>query len=258
MMHFLIIFLTLGVAPAFGADSPAFASQAKRLQEAKVLTQKGKYLEAQKVYDQILSQKKLTNKEREALEGSRQHLAIKILFSSLPSQNSFTYVVLKDDTLGKIAKKFNTTIELIQKSNGLKTNHIQADMKLKILKGKLSIKVDKSENRMTVFLDKNRLKWYSVSTGKQNSTPIGTFRIVTKIENPTWYYAGLAIPPKSDKNDLGTRWMGFNLPGYGIHGTTEPEKLGIQASKGCVRMHNRAVEELFDLIPVGTQVAISN
>lgn len=258
MAHFLILLLLLGAPPAWSADSPAFASQTKRIQKARVLAQQGKYLEAQRLYDQALAQKKLTKEERVKLETARQNLAIRILYANLPAKNSFIYTVLKDDTLGKIAKKFNTTIELIQKSNGLKSNHIQPDMKLKILKGKLSIKVDKSENRMSVFLDKNRLKWYSVSTGKKNSTPVGTFRIVTKIENPTWYYAGLAIPPGSDKNDLGTRWMGFNLQSYGIHGTTEPEKLGIQASKGCVRMHNRDVEELFDLIPIGTQVAISN
>ncbi|MBM3248214.1 MAG: L,D-transpeptidase, partial [Candidatus Omnitrophica bacterium] len=55
---------------------------------------------------------------------------------------------------------------------------------------------------------------------------------------------------------LGTRWMGFDIPEYGIHGTTEPESIGKQATKGCVRMINKDVEELYSILPVGTEVTI--
>ena len=57
---------------------------------------------------------------------------------------------------------------------------------------------------------------------------------------------------------LGTRWMGFDITGYGIHGTTEPDKIGQQVTAGCVRMRNEEVEELYTLIPVGTEVTIQD
>ncbi|MDD2987629.1 MAG: L,D-transpeptidase [Zoogloea sp.] len=41
-----------------------------------------------------------------------------------------------------------------------------------------------------------------------------------------------------------------------IHGTPDTEPMGVPLSIGCVRMRNRDVAELFDLVPVGTVVEI--
>ncbi len=41
-----------------------------------------------------------------------------------------------------------------------------------------------------------------------------------------------------------------------IHGTPDSEPMGVPLSIGCVRMRNRDVAELFDLVPVGTLVDI--
>jgi lipoprotein-anchoring transpeptidase ErfK/SrfK len=116
--------------------------------------------------------------------------------------------------------------------------------------------VDKSQNLLFLKRNGEVVKTYVVSTGKDNSTPIGTFKIVNKLENPTWYKAGAVIPPDSPDNILGSRWLGFDLKGYGIHGTTEPNNLGEQVTLGCVRMKNQEVEELFDIVPLGTEVII--
>jgi len=50
--------------------------------------------------------------------------------------------------------------------------------------------------------------------------------------------------------------MGFDLESYGIHGTNKPEELGLQITLGCVRMRNGDVEEVFDIVPTGTEVLI--
>ena len=95
-----------------------------------------------------------------------------------------------------------------------------------------------------------------MATGKDNSTPIGTFKIVTKIPNPVWYKQGAVVPPDSPENILGTRWMGIDKQGYGIHGSVDPNAIGKQVTAGCVRMNNGDVEELFALVPIGTEVTI--
>ena len=41
-----------------------------------------------------------------------------------------------------------------------------------------------------------------------------------------------------------------------IHGTPESTPLGQSGSKGCVRMRNADIMELFDLVPVGTEVNV--
>jgi lipoprotein-anchoring transpeptidase ErfK/SrfK len=116
--------------------------------------------------------------------------------------------------------------------------------------------VDKSQNILILKTDDEIVKTYIVSTGANNSTPVGTFRIVNKLVNPTWYKAGAVVPASSPENVLGTRWLGFNLPGYGIHGTTEPQNLGKQVTQGCVRLSNQDVEELYAIVPIGTEITI--
>ena len=85
---------------------------------------------------------------------------------------------------------------------------------------------------------------------------MGTFKIITRIPNPVWYTQGAVVPTDSPENVLGSRWMGIDKKGYGIHGTIDPEAIGKQATAGCVRMTNRDAEELFDIVPVGTEVTI--
>ena len=121
-----------------------------------------------------------------------------------------------------------------------------------------TILVDKSDNTLTLKEDGAVLKTYVVSTGSDNSTPVGIFKVTTKLENPTWYRPGAVLGPHDKRNQLGTRWIGISKKGYGIHGTTEPEKLGRQASAGCIRMKNTDVEELYSLVRPGTEVIIRN
>jgi lipoprotein-anchoring transpeptidase ErfK/SrfK len=101
---------------------------------------------------------------------------------------------------------------------------------------------------------------YRVGLGKDGRTPRGSFTIEVKQENPVWWKDGQAIPFGDPENVLGTRWMGFEdrpgTSGYGIHGTTEPETIGLNRSMGCVRMRNEEVQELFDFVPRGTSVEI--
>jgi lipoprotein-anchoring transpeptidase ErfK/SrfK len=185
-----------------------------------------------------------------------EDINLKVLFSSLATPSTKVYEVKPGDSLDKIAKPFNTTVELIKKSNNLNTNIIRAGQKLRIWTGKFSILVDKSQNTLILKSDDEIIKTYRVSTGLNNSTPVGNFKITSKLVNPTWFKAGAAVPPESPENVLGSRWMGFDLPGYGIHGTIQPETIGQQITAGCVRMKNQDVEELYSIVPFGTEVTI--
>ena len=80
--------------------------------------------------------------------------------------------------------------------------------------------------------------------------------VVNKLVDPVWYRQGAVVPPDSPENILGTRWMGISEKGYGIHGSVDPEAIGYQVTAGCVRMLNAEVEELYDIIPLGTEVTI--
>ena len=79
-------------------------------------------------------------------------------------------------------------------------------------------------------------KVYSVAVGKDTTpSPTGTFTIVNRLTNPTYYHKGLVIP-QGPQNPIGNRWIGLSQKGYGIHGTNAPHSIGKAASHGCIRM----------------------
>jgi lipoprotein-anchoring transpeptidase ErfK/SrfK len=87
----------------------------------------------------------------------------------------------------------------------------------------------------------------------KSPSPAGSFTILNRITDPTWYTKGKIVPP-GKANPLGTRWLGLSVKGYGIHGTNIPSSIGRNASHGCIRMRNRDVEQLFELVSVGDVV----
>jgi lipoprotein-anchoring transpeptidase ErfK/SrfK len=183
-----------------------------------------------------------------------------LLFSNIITPDSELYTVQPGDSLGRIASRYSTTIDLIKKANKLKSDLIIPGMRLKVQNKPFHILVDNTQCTLTVLLGDEVIKTYDVATGKNNTTPIGDFKIRDKLVDPVWYNKGLAISPDSPENVLGTRWMGLTTPepGYGIHGTTEPESIGYQSTEGCVRMRNEDVDELYSIIPIGTPVTVIN
>lgn len=97
---------------------------------------------------------------------------------------------------------------------------------------------------------------YPVAVGKESTpSPAGTFKIVNRIENPTYYHPGVVVGPGA-ANPLGNRWIGLNQRGYGIHGTNLPKSIGKAASHGCIRMAKVDLEDLFKQVRPGDEVEI--
>lgn len=122
--------------------------------------------------------------------------------------------------------------------------------------------IDKKTNRLHVFLNGYIVYTFPVGTGKQKyQTPTGTFKIITKVYEP--WYIPKNIPGNHPSNPLGTRWLGLDVPNtggykYGIHGTNNPHSIGHYVSQGCIRMHNKDVEFLYEHLPLNTIVIIKD
>lgn len=125
--------------------------------------------------------------------------------------------------------------------------------------------VDLSQLRLFLYQGDQLLRSYPVAAGQPAyPTPTGSYRVVSKVMNPTWY------PPNSDwakdakpippgiANPLGTRWIGTSAPGVGIHGTPDDASIGTHASHGCIRMHIPDVEALFPDVVIGMRVVIQS
>jgi len=126
------------------------------------------------------------------------------------------------------------------------------------------IVINREINRLYLYDGTKLFRTFSVATGQAiYPTPRGRWHIVVKWKNPWWYppiqddwAKGLKPVPPGPSNPLGTRWMGLNAPGVGIHGTDEPASIGYSASHGCIRMHVPDAEWLFDHVDVGATVYI--
>ena len=112
------------------------------------------------------------------------------------------------------------------------------------------------DRKLALVEDGRAVKVYRVAVGANSSpSPTGTFTVVRRLTEPTYYHPGVVIPPGAD-NPLGTRWIGLDRKGYGIHGTNQPRSIGHAASHGCIRMSRADLEELFTMVRVGDPVEI--
>jgi lipoprotein-anchoring transpeptidase ErfK/SrfK len=112
------------------------------------------------------------------------------------------------------------------------------------------------DRQLAVIQDGEVIATFQVAVGTDvTPSPTGEFKVVSRVQNPTYYHPGVVIPAGRD-NPLGTRWLGFSQKGYGIHGTNALKSIGHAASHGCIRLRNRDIEKLFTLVKVGDTVEI--
>ncbi|WP_020616910.1 L,D-transpeptidase [Paenibacillus daejeonensis] len=109
----------------------------------------------------------------------------------------------------------------------------------------LRIVVDTEQYRLAVISGDVIVRSYAIGLGG-DKTPTGSFTITEKVKNPNG----------RDNGEFGSRGMTLSNTLYAIHGTDEPSSIGKDLSLGCVRMGKADVEELYDLVPIGTTVTI--
>ena len=96
-------------------------------------------------------------------------------------------------------------------------------------------------------------------------TRLGYTKVTKKVVGPEWRptkkmrerdpQLPVFMPPGPD-NPLGSHALYLSWPSYRIHGTSDTRKIGRQSSSGCVGLYNEQIEELFNLVEIGTPVRI--
>ena len=125
--------------------------------------------------------------------------------------------------------------------------------------GERKIVINLAARSLALLENDKKIRLYPIGPGKESTpTPVGYYSIRSKDINPTWIDPSdpeFSIP-SGEANPLGYRWM--ELQGnYGIHGTNKPESIGHYVSNGCIRMMEKDVEALFDMVEIGTPVEIT-
>lgn len=142
----------------------------------------------------------------------------------------------------------------------------------------LQLVLDRHTRYLMVLQDGRLLRRYPAAVGTEGwETPAGRHQVLEKVSNPLWEHPGdgRTVPP-GRTNPLGSRWIGFyrncdarsnawdgerylSINGCtvaGFHGTPHRWTVGRAVSHGCVRLFEESVQEVFDLVEVGTPVTV--
>src|SRR5262249_2207473 len=139
--------------------------------------------------------------------------------------------------------------------NRVDARKIRMGQKLKVVPGPFAATVFLDRYELVVHQNGSFVKSYRVAVGKDGTTPIGTFTVKNKMFDPTYYGREGVIALYDPTNRLRERWIDSG-DSYGIHGTIDPESIGKNESRGCIPMLNSDVEEVYDLLVLGSEVKI--
>lgn len=191
---------------------------------------------------------------------------------------NFSVTVQEGDTLIDIGRRHNVGYEAIRMANPdvsiwapfadtevmIPNQHILPDAPRE------GIVINLSELRLYYYSREGVVETYPISVGRDGfSTPVGLTKTTIKVKDPAWSPprsmreeaaargepAPTIVPPGPD-NPLGRHAILLGLQSYLIHGTNQPDGVGMRASRGCIRMFPEDIESLYERVPSGTQVNI--
>jgi len=131
-----------------------------------------------------------------------------------------------------------------------------------------TIVVDTKQRFLYYVLDNKKAIRYGVAVGDEAYGWTGVSRVARKAEWPDWNppaemkarWPHVRYTKGGPSNPLGARalylYEGNRDTLYRIHGTNEPEKIGLAVSSGCIRMRNIDVIDLYNRVALNTKVIV--
>ena len=179
------------------------------------------------------------------------------------------YKVVRGDSLSRIASKYGTSVAAIQKANGMAPNdtRLQIGEMLRVYSSDWSARISKGSGLLYILDTGSIFKIYPVETGSMISDEVtGIYKITEKEKNPSWKDGRRTSAAGSGNYVLGSRWIGLepvnggSSVGTGIHGSgASPVGTGmLDTAEGFFRMSNDDVEDVYSILPKGTQVEITD
>lgn len=123
--------------------------------------------------------------------------------------------------------------------------------------------VRQREHKLYLYTDGEMTRSWDVAVGTgDHPTPVGQYTVTLRRHMPTWVNPsptgwGANMPASiapGVNNPLGVRAINWDAPAIRFHGTANVNSIGTDASKGCVRLTNADVVELYDLVRVGAAI----
>ncbi|AQQ09577.1 Putative L,D-transpeptidase YkuD [Sedimentisphaera cyanobacteriorum] len=238
-----------------------------KISNARSLVRSGEVIKARDMLNNTLSRYP-DSLQRRALKDMLEKLSERWLFSEdvlKGDPHCHYYTVQRGDMLSRIGDEYNVPWEFLLKINDmLRPEQLRAGEDIKVVKGPFNLIVNKSTYNMDLYLDNLYVKSYPIGIGREeHATPTGMWVVKPggKMVSPTWTDpdSGRTYDAMDPDYPLGKRWIAIKgisgdakgRTGFAIHGTSEPESIGQKSSRGCIRLSNEDVVEVYDLMMLG-------
>ncbi len=193
-----------------------------------------------------------------------------------------TYIIHSqyEDTLVELARKYDLGYYEIVNANP-RVDPWLPGTGTKILIPSQFILPDAPREGIVINLAELRLYYYDTKNNTVTTHPIGIGTewtptpvmddevVISKQKDPYWHVPKSILkeheakgdpiapvwPPGPD-NPLGQYALRTSKPGYLIHGTNQPIAIGRRVTHGCVRMFPEDIENLYNIVPVGTPIRV--
>jgi hypothetical protein len=133
--------------------------------------------------------------------------------------------------------------------------------------GKGQVIVSFGDRRLYYVTQPGQAISYPIAIPREQSRWAGVTSVTNKRENPTWTPTPTMIaenprlprwvPGGHPMNPLGNRALYLGSSMYRIHGTDAPWTIGTAVSKGCIRLYNQDVADLYPRVSIGTKVTVT-
>ncbi|MGA1980668.1 MAG: L,D-transpeptidase family protein [Sedimentisphaerales bacterium] len=210
----------------------------------------------------------MSKQQRAFVKERLSELADKWLFSrTIFPQDKLcgSYKVKPGELLSTISKQFKVPYEILMEINKMdRPEALQAGETIKVINGPFHARVYRSTFTMDLYLQNTFVRSFPVGLGKPGmETPTGLWGVKEggKMIAPKWTdpITGKTYEAEDPDYPLGSRWIGLEglkgdavgRTGFAIHGTKDPNEIGIAGSQGCIRLHNGNAILVYNLLVPG-------
>jgi LysM repeat protein len=256
-----------GQTKTVSIDAAANPRVAELFKDAQNCIAGGKIITARNTLNDILNMS-LDPPVRAAVKQQLGDLAQDWLFSRtihLGDDLCSSYKVQSGEMLSQIAARHKVPYQFLMRINNISSEKsLRAEQVIKVVNGPFHAIVYSSAFTMDLYLQNVYVKSYEIGLGKAgHETPVGMWKakVGGKMVKPTWTDPETGKTYHADDPDypLGSGWIALDgtdsrtrgIEGIAIHGTNDETTIGTKSSRGCIRLYNGELIELYDMFEPG-------
>lgn len=249
-------------APPAAPEAAAPASYPAAVERARQDLDAGRLAEGLAQLSAWYDNPQLSQAEHQQLCGLLDQVAGTVIYSTRDLLEPY-YEVQPGDRLEDVGQRFNVPWELLAKINGVQDPQaLRPGERLKVVRGPFEAVISLEHRQLTLMLNGSYAGRFPIGIGHDNPPHEGQYTVLTKLVNPEYHVDGTqSIQGGDPANPLGNRWLGFGTAptadeGFALHGTNDPANLGRPEQAGCVALSPRDVDDVYDILSIGSRITV--